>query len=94
MLGTALRLMIWVNQKNFSPETRLKLVIYNTSLTKVHGGLLKNSTVNADGGNRFANGEVDQFGAIESSSMGSGTFRNAIWKSDPSQVFWKLWSSN
>ena len=31
--------MIWVNQKNFSPETRLKLVIYNTSLTKVHGGL-------------------------------------------------------
>ena len=55
-------------------------------MTKVHGGLLKNSTVNADGGSSFANGEVDQFGANESNNMGSGTFQNVTWKSDPSQV--------
>ena len=118
----------WVNQKNYSPTTCLKLVIQrqnlpllfdliNSDLGNVYSEFgenqvfnlpgsvcdafpvksqdqldkgswraLKNFTVNADGGSSFANGEVDQFGANENNSMGSGRFGNATWKSDPSQI--------
>ena len=62
------------------------LVKSQDQLDKGSWRALKNSTVNADGGSSFANGEVDQFGANESNNMGSGTFQNVTWKSDPSQV--------
>ena len=64
-----------------SLETKLTLLG-----RRISRGALKNSTGNTDGGSSSANGKVDQFGANESSSIGSGTFRNAAWKSDPSWV--------